>query len=82
MTWQLQEAKNRLSEVVREAQTSGPQVITVRGKEAAVILSAEEYRLLAHRDEGSLVAFFQNSPWADIEVEVERVQDVGREIEL
>ena len=82
MTWQLQEAKNRLSEVVREAQISGPQVITVRGKAAAVLLSAEEYRELSHPDKGSLLAFFQNSPWDDIELEVERVRDVVREIEL
>jgi prevent-host-death family protein len=34
MNWQLQEAKNRLSEVVKAAESKGPQVITVRGQEA------------------------------------------------
>ena len=46
MNWQLQEAKNKFSQVVREAQEHGPQIITVHGKEAAVVLSAEEYSTL------------------------------------
>ncbi|MBI5441614.1 MAG: type II toxin-antitoxin system prevent-host-death family antitoxin [Deltaproteobacteria bacterium] len=44
MHWQLQEAKNRFSEVVREGQTSGPQVITVRGREAAVVTGGPQFR--------------------------------------
>ena len=39
-TWQLQEAKNKLSEVVDEAIREGPQVITGRGEEVAVVISA------------------------------------------
>src|SRR6266852_4834540 len=42
-TWKLQDAKARLSEVVRRAQTDGPQHVTVHGKRAVVILSAEDY---------------------------------------
>jgi prevent-host-death family protein len=42
MSWQLQEAKNKLSKVIDDARTSGPQSITVRGKETAVVLSAED----------------------------------------
>ncbi len=50
MDWQLQDAKNRLSEVVNRARSEGPQVVTLRGKRAAVILSAESYdALLASR---------------------------------
>jgi prevent-host-death family protein len=41
--WQLQEAKNKLSEVIRCARTEGPQEITVRGEPAVVVISAEEY---------------------------------------
>jgi prevent-host-death family protein len=81
MPWQLQEAKNRLSEVLRQARTSGPQVITVRGKEAAVVISAEEFRELTKR-EGSLVSFFQNSPWADVDLDVQRSKDTGRDVLL
>lgn len=38
-TWQLQEAKARLSEVVRLCLHEGPQMLTVRGKEEVVLLS-------------------------------------------
>lgn len=50
MDWALQDAKNRFSEVVKRARSEGPQVVTLRGQRAAVILSAETYdRLLASR---------------------------------
>jgi prevent-host-death family protein len=48
--WQLQEAKNNLSEVVAEAISNGPQVITRRGQEVAVVISAMLFRqLVANR---------------------------------
>lgn len=55
MHWQLQEAKNKLSKVVQEARTSGPQTITVRGEEAAVVISPKTYCELIRRKD-SLVA--------------------------
>jgi prevent-host-death family protein len=42
-SWQLQEAKNKLSEVIRCAREDGPQEITVRGEPAVVVVSAEEW---------------------------------------
>lgn len=75
MCWQLQDAKNKLSQVIQEAQRSGPQAITVRGKETAVILSAEDFRKLT-RKHGSLVGFFQASPWADVELDLTRRRSV------
>ena len=81
MSWQLQHAKNRLSEVLRRAQEQGPQVITVRGQEAAVVLSVADYRRL-ERPADSLVAFMAASPWAEAELDIERGADSGREIEL
>lgn len=81
MAWQLQEAKNKLSQVVQEAQKSGPQVITVHGKEAVVVISSDEYRKLTHK-EGSLVEFFQNSPLRGVELDLERSKDTGRDIDL
>jgi antitoxin Phd len=44
--WSLAEAKDRLSELVRNACQSGPQTISVRGQRAAVVLSASEYDAL------------------------------------
>jgi antitoxin Phd len=81
MSWQLQEAKNKLSQVIHDAHTSGPQSITVRGKETAVVLSAEEYRKLTQK-QGSLLRFFQESPWVDVELDLTRSKESGRDIEL
>ncbi|PZO58558.1 MAG: prevent-host-death protein [Phormidesmis priestleyi] len=44
--WQLQEAKNKFSQLVKAADEGVPQFITVRGKQTAVILSAAEYKKL------------------------------------
>ena len=46
MPWQLQEAKQRLSEVVRRALEDGPQFVTRHGRDAVVVISAEQYRRL------------------------------------
>ena len=69
--WQIQEAKNKLSEVVEEAQRHGPQVITRHGVETVVVLSCAEYRkLLLSRQ--PLSAFFRASPLAGVELDVSR----------
>jgi antitoxin Phd len=81
MVWQLQEAKNRFSALVKAAEKEGPQVITVHGQEKAVLLSAEAYQRLMQR-KGSLMDFFQHSPWAKTEIDVSRSSDTGREVEL
>lgn len=81
MNWQLQEAKNRFSELVKAAEKQGPQVITVHGRERAVLLSAEDYHRLTGR-QGSLLEFFQHSPWADTELDITRSSDTGRDVEL
>lgn len=79
--WQLQEAKNKLSQVVDLAQTRGPQVITRHGHEAAVILSFDAYQALL-RPQENVVDFFARSPLFDVELDLERTTDTGREIEL
>ena len=81
MNWQLQEAKNKLSKLVDEARKSGPQVITVRGKEAAVVLSMEEYSRLARRED-TLLDFFQSSPLRGVDLEITRDKDPGRDVDL
>jgi prevent-host-death family protein len=79
--WQIQDAKNRLSQVVNQAATDGPQIITVRGKPAAIILSVEEYRRLT-QPSNKLADFFKDSPLNDSELELERSADLAREVEL
>jgi len=50
MPWPLQDAKNRFSELVQRAKREGPQIVTLRGERAAVVLSAESYdALIAER---------------------------------
>lgn len=46
MEWQWEDAKNRFSEVVQKARLEGPQIITLRGERAAVVLSASDYDAL------------------------------------
>jgi len=81
MNWQLQEAKSKFSQVVREAQTRGPQVITVHGKEAVVVISTKDYQQLTHRQD-SLVEFLLNSPLRGSGLVIERDQGPGRAIDL
>ena len=49
MAWQLQEAKQRFSELVRRALSSGPQVVTRHGRAAVVVVAAAEFRKLRRR---------------------------------
>jgi prevent-host-death family protein len=81
MPWSLHDAKNRLSQLVREAQDA-PQVIAVRGEERAIVLSPEAYRRLTHRGGGGLRAFLQDSPWADAELDLARGPDQPRDVDL
>jgi prevent-host-death family protein len=46
MEWSLQDAEKQFSEVVRKARIDGPQVVTLRGERAAVVLSAADYDAL------------------------------------
>lgn len=81
-SWQMQQAKARLSEVVKEAERSGPQEITVHGRPVAVVVSPEAFDRLAGTGE-SLVAFMRRSPLAGAEdVEFERDHSPARAVEL
>lgn len=79
--WQLQEAKNRLSQVVEQALHDGPQTITLRGKPSAVVVSFEEYRKLTMPRTG-LSQFFRQSPLCEAELDLTRSTDFSREVEL
>ena len=80
-SWQVQEAKAHLSDVLREAEKSGPQQITVRGRPTAVVLSTAEYDRLRGR-KPSLVEFLRNSPWMGVELGLERDKSPPRDIDL
>jgi antitoxin Phd len=69
--WQLQEAKNKLSEVVDQAMHHGPQVITRRGAQEAVVVSFAEYAKLRHGTT-KLSEFFRRSPLAGLSLQRDR----------
>ena len=79
--WQLQDAKNRFSEVVDRALREGPQAVTRRGKEVVVVVSAEEFRR-ASRPKTSLVEFFRRSPLHGVALKIRRNESHSREIDL
>ena len=67
--WQLQEAKNKFSEVVEEALSRGPQVITRRGVEAVIVLSYTKYRKLIGSQK-KLSEFFHQSPLTGMDLDL------------
>ncbi len=80
MVWQLQAAKQHFSELVERARTDGPQVVTKHGKDAVVVVSAEEYTRL-RGTEPSLVDFLRAAPDLDL-LQLDRAADRGRDVEL
>jgi antitoxin Phd len=80
--WKLEDAKARFSEVVRRARTEGPQRVSVRGKDAVVVIATEalDKLLPAAKPRQNLVAFLQGLGIGDIELTRER--DTGRDIAL
>jgi prevent-host-death family protein len=80
MRWQLQEAKQRFSELVRHARSHGPQVVTRHGEEVAVIVSIEEYRRLTD-DLPSFKELLLAAPDLDA-LEISRSRDPAPVVEL
>lgn len=81
--WKLEDAKARFSELVRQARESGPQRVTVRRKDAVVVVSAEEYdRLVARAEQKTLYSLLSESPLKDLEFGEEGVKSPVREVEL
>jgi antitoxin Phd len=79
-TWQVCEAKTRLSEVIERARTEGLQMITRHGAERAVVISIEDYRaLVAHKPD--FKAHLVGGPKVD-DFTIERDRDTGRPVEL
>jgi antitoxin Phd len=79
--WQLQDAKARLSEVVKRAVQEGPQHITLHGVPAAVVLSEADYRRLQKRPR-RFVDFIRNSPLKGVDLDMTRDRSLPRDIRL
>lgn len=82
-TWQMQDAKARLSEVVKRAELDGPQDITLHGRSVAVVLSRAAFERLSGQT-ASLVDFMQASPLVGLDDELvfERDASLTREVPL
>jgi prevent-host-death family protein len=79
--WQLQEAKARLSEVVKSSEKDGPQAISVRGKTTAVVLSKSDYDRL-RRQRPSFLELVRDSPLAGVTLELTRDRSPVRKVRL
>ena len=82
-TWKLEDAKARFSEVVRRARSEGPQRVTVRGRDSVVIISVEEHeRLTGSQPRRSFVEFMEGLGLHGADLDLEREDDRGRDVEL
>jgi prevent-host-death family protein len=76
--WQLQDAKNKLSEVVERALRDGPQLITRRGEKTVIVISYEEY-LRMKKSQLKLSEFFRASPLTKVDLDLRRDKSFPRE---
>jgi prevent-host-death family protein len=79
--WTVAEAKAKLSEVIDQAVSNGPQTITRSGRKAVVVVSIEEWERKTSR-KGTLADFFAESPLRDSGLTLERDDSPPREIDL
>ena len=80
--WKLEDAKARFSEVVRRARSEGPQRVSVRGRDAVVVMAAGEFdRLHSHvADRLPFVAFMETLSGEGLDLT--RDDDAGRDVVL
>lgn len=80
--WQLQQAKNGFSRLIKEAIGGSPQRVTLHGKPAAVVVSAEEYERLTKRNKGKLSATLLRTELGGDDIDFGRSRDTGRDAAL
>lgn len=81
LSWQLQEAKAHFSELIRDCISSGPQMVLVRGKEEAIVISKRDYDRLVGK-KLNLVDFMGRSPLKGLPLDLTRDTSPDRDIEL
>jgi prevent-host-death family protein len=80
MTWQLQEAKQKFSKLVRATLEDGPQVVTRHGEAVVVVISAEEFKRLKGKKRSLKEVLLSGPPLDDLEIE--RSKEPTRIVEL
>ncbi len=78
--WKLEDAKARFSELVRRAQNEGPQRVTVRGRDAVVVISAAELERLLPEERRLPFVEFMESLYVE-GLDLSRKPDYGRDVE-
>jgi antitoxin Phd len=81
-SWRLRNAKARFSEVVRLARQAGPQRVTVRGRDAVVVVSSEEYDRLRHAGTGVALVRAMAAARGDLEIEHPKPRPPVRDVKL
>lgn len=79
--WTVAEAKAKFSEIIERAQSEGPQIISKRGRTAAIVVAAEEWERKTKRA-GNLAEFFAGSPLRGSGLKVRRLKAPPKKISL
>ncbi len=80
-TWTVAEAKAKFSEIIERAMSEGPQTITRKGRTAAIVVGAEEWRRKTQRA-GNLAEFFAGSPLRSSGLKLRRGKGQPRKVNL
>jgi prevent-host-death family protein len=80
-SWKVAEAKARFSELIDKALQEGAQEITRHGKRTVVVVSAKEWDRRARRQQ-SLVEFLDRSPLRGSGLDIDRLRERPRDLEL
>lgn len=75
--WQVQDAKNKFSEVIERALKQGPQLVTRRGEKTVIIMSYKEYMRMK-QSQSKLSEFFRASPLTQIDLNLKRDRSLPR----
>ena len=67
-SWKLQDAKAKFSELIHTAEQDGPQIITRRGVETAVVVPISEWRQVHQPKKRSLLEVLQSGPRFEIPI--------------
>jgi prevent-host-death family protein len=83
VSWQLQEAKQKFSELVRRTLEEGPQVVTRHGEEVVVVVPVEEFRRMSGDGEKKMdfKEFLMSGPDLSV-LDLERPKELPRDVEL
>lgn len=78
-TWNVQGAKSRFSQLVDNAMSHEPQIVTKGGNNAVVVISFEDYSKFL-KPKGSLVSFLRSSPLMELGLDGSRNKDIPRSL--